>query len=562
MSYSLESLTDDASELLLGLMDCLPLGVAITDAQGVILKVNSAFSSITGYSAHEASGQSLSLINPREAAVDNEDEKETWAQRRDGSLFPREQILHPVQGRRGGITHHIALISDLTQHRQNENHIERLVYYDELTSLPNRQMLLQHLAQLIEVGLRDEITFAVLLIDLDRFKTFNDSLGHPVGDKILQEAAQRIATAIRRTDMVSRQGGDEFIAVLTHLNGPEDAAIVATTILAAMAKPIAVDGHLLTVTPSIGISLFPHDAISPETLLRCADTAMYHAKELGRNNYQYYTPVLNSRVQERMTLETDLRAAMSEGGLSLHYQPQVDLKTGAIIGAEALLRWRRQDGSWMPPALFIPVAEECGLIVSLGAWVLAEACRQRQAWNVSGLPFFPIAVNCSALEFRQSDFKQRVLETIGAHGLGTDEIELEITESILMDGPELVRPVLDQLRAAGIRVAMDDFGTGYSSLAYLKQFPVDRLKIDASFIRELDQDATSCAIVQSIIALGNNLSLALIAEGAETREIIDLLSSFGCHSVQGYGICRPIAAPAFETWIAQRLDLPLQAQVD
>lgn len=552
MSYSPESLKDDASELLLGLMDCLPLGVAITNTQGLILKVNPAFSSITGYPAHEVNGQSLSLINPRKTEVDNENGDEVWAQRRDGSLFPKQQLLHPVQGRKGMVTHHIALISDLTQHRKNESHIERLVYYDDLTSLPNRQMLLQQLAQLIEIGQRDEVTFAVLLIDLDRFKTFNDSLGHPVGDKILQEAAQRIETAIRRTDMVSRQGGDEFIAVLTHLNNPEDAAVVAGNILTAMAQPISVPPHLLTVTPSIGISLFPHDATTAEALLRCADTAMYHAKEEGRNNFQYYTPLLNHRAQERMTMETALRAAMIAEELSLHFQPQVDLQCGKIIGAEALLRWQTEDGNWIPPSQFIPVAEECGLIVSLGAWALEEACRQRKQWNDIGLPSFPIAVNCSALQFRQRGFKQLVLDTITAHGLGADEIELEITESILMDSPELARTLLEEFKEAGISVAMDDFGTGYSSLAYLKKFPVDRLKIDAAFIRELDQDAINRAIVQSIIALGKNLNLNLIAEGVETAQIIDLLAQYGCHAVQGYGICRPMAASALENWIAGR----------
>jgi len=554
MSYSPdETVVENAPALLLGLLECLPLAVAITNAQGLILKVNAAFSAITGYGEQEASGQGLALLEARERTNPAEDgDKAGWGRRRDGSLFPTRRTVHPVYGQRGTITHHIAVISDLTQHRQSETHSERSTHYDELTGLLNRQMILQQLVKLIEDGQRNKAAFAVLLIDLDRFKTFNDSLGHAVGDKILQEAAQRIESVIRRTEMVFRQEGDKFVTVLTHLNGPEEAAQVASNIQTAMAKPISVPPYLLTVTPSIGISLFPHDATSPETLLRCADTAMCHAKEKGRNNYQYYTPALNFRVQERMALETDLRAAIAAGELSVHFQPQIALSGGEVIGAEALLRWQRQDGTWTPPAQFIPVAEDCGLIVSLGGWVLAQACRQRQEWNALGLPSFPIAVNCSALQFRQPNFKQFVLDTIAAHGLAPDAIELEITESILMDSPDLARKMLEELRLAGIRVAIDDFGTGYSSLAYLKRFPVDRLKIDGVFIRDLDRDVTNRAIVQSIITLGENLGMVLVAEGAETAPVIDLLAELGCYGVQGYGICRPIPAPALAAWILSR----------
>ncbi|RTL55563.1 MAG: EAL domain-containing protein [Rhodocyclaceae bacterium] len=551
MTNSLVSEIESGASLLLReLLACLPLGIAITDRDGQILQVNGAFSALTGYQAHEVTGKHLEFIaSPRLPNPDAAPGAESWGQRRDGSLFPRHQVLHPVNGQDGALAHQIAVISDLTKHKQDESHIERLAYYDELTGLPNRQFLLQQLAGVIEREQRENTTCAVLLIDLDRFKTFNDSLGHSAGDVILKEAARRIESAIRRSDTVSRQGGDEFIAVLSQLHGPEDAAIVANNILAAMAKPIPVGQHQLTITPSIGISLFPHDANTPESLIRCADTAMYHAKEQGRNNFQYYTPVLNHRVQERMSLETALRGALLNGEFSLHFQPQIALDNGMITGAEALLRWRRSNGSWMPPDQFIPVAEDCGLIVPLGQWVLEEACRQRRQWNELGLPAFPIAVNCSALQFRQPAFKDQVVDTIAAHGLGPQHIELEITESVLMASPECAQSVLGELKALGIQVAMDDFGTGYSSLAYLKQFPVDRLKIDAAFIRGLDQDATSRAIVQSIISLGRSLGLSLVAEGVETQDMRLLLNQLGCDYAQGYGICHPLPAAQFEAWV-------------
>ncbi|HEX5392410.1 MAG TPA: EAL domain-containing protein [Rhodocyclaceae bacterium] len=546
-----QSMEENASELLQGLMETLPLGVAITDPAGQVLRVNPAFSAMTGYEEGEVSGSGLTFID---CHADNGTRNGYWAKRRDGSLFPLHHTRHAVHDRQGAVAHHIAVIADLTQPPSYEHPVARLAYYDELTGLPNRQTLLQQLSSLIgdSRSPQEGGTFAVLIIDLDRFKTFNDSLGHAIGDGILCEAARRIEATIRHTDMVSRPGRDEFIAILTNLNSPQDAGIVATNILGAMARPVVVDGHALTVTPSIGISLFPHDATTSEALLSHADTAMHHAKEKGRNNYQYYTQDLNQRAQQRMVLETGLRTAMASGELSLHYQPQVHWNNGSIIGVEALLRWQKADGSWVGPAEFIPVAEECGLIVDLGQWVLDQACRQRRRWNELGLPPFPVAVNCSALQFRQGDFLRQVMDTLAAHNVGPGEIELEITESVLMSNHELAGQILAEFKSAGIRIALDDFGTGYSSLAYLRRFAVDRLKIDASFIHDLEKDATNRAIVRSIVALGRSLNIELVAEGVETDAIAKAAFVLGCNYLQGYGLCRPLPADKLEDWLAAR----------
>lgn len=533
-------------------------GVAITDANARILDVNEALTRMTGFSRAELVGSSASCFEQKRAiheialrSTSMALPTEEWCRRKDGSVFPCRRSMVAVVGRRGKITHHVIVIADLTEHKTSEAHIERLAYYDGLTGLPNRLLMMDRLGQAINAAKRSGELVGVLVIDLDRFKHVNDSLGHPVGDQVLREVARRIEDVVRRADTVSRRGGDEFIVILSSLRNPSDAEAVTANIQAALEKPMPLAGRQLKITPSVGISLFPGDGQDAEMLIRCADTAMYHAKDNGRNNYQYFTAAMGHRAQERLALEVDLYAAFDAGEFSLHYQPQVHMASGALVGVEALLRWRRKDGSWIPPARFIPVAEECGLIQQLGAWVLEEACRQRQEWTRQGMGSFPVAVNFSALQFRQPDLPRFVIDTATRFGLAPGELELEITESVLMDNPAQSGRYLQELRAAGIGVSIDDFGTGYSSLSYLKQLPVNRLKIDASFVRDLENDPANRAIVQSIISLGRTLNISLVAEGVETVDAFQLLGALECDVAQGYGICPPVQPAQLTAWLME-----------
>jgi diguanylate cyclase (GGDEF)-like protein len=417
--------------------------------------------------------------------------------------------------------------------------------HDFLTGLPNRMLLNDRVGQAIALARRHTRKVAVLFLDLDGFKHINDSLGHPVGDKLLQSVAKRLVDCIRGSDSVSRQGGDEFVVLLLDLEHAEDAAVTARRMLETVALPHSIDRHDLHVTASIGVSVYPDDGLDADTLIKNADTAMYQAKENGRRSFQFFKPAMNVRAVERQFIEEALRLALERRELVLHYQPKVNLMTGAIAGAEALLRWTHPTRGPIAPADFIPVAEECGLILPIGAWVLREACAQARTWMNAGLPVTSMAVNVSAMEFRDKNFLDGLFAILRETGLDPRFLELELTESVLMKRAEFTASILQTLRKRGVQVAVDDFGTGYSSLSYLRKFPVDALKIDQSFVRQISTAGDDTTIVKAVIGMARSLKLRVIAEGVETLEEVAFLRAYRCEEAQGYYFSRPVPAQQF-----------------
>lgn len=424
--------------------------------------------------------------------------------------------------------------------------MSHMAEHDFLTGLPNRALLVDRLAQAITLAQRHGKRVGLMFIDLDHFKHVNDSLGHAVGDQLLQSIATRLQACVRLSDTVSRQGGDEFIVLLAEVEAVKDAIFIAEKLSEAMAKPHLIEGHRLHVTLSIGISLYPDDGQDVETLLRNADIAMYQAKNMGRNDYQVFTPDMNDRAVARQSIEKMLRHALEHGEFVLHYQPKVDLATGAITGAEALIRLQHSDHQLLYPEQFISHAEDCGLILPLGCWALREACRQTQAWLQSGRDLSQIAVNVSAKEFHSKDFLSRVRAILNDTGLDPRRLELEMTESSLMHDTEPTLAVLHALKDIGVQIAIDDFGTGYSSLSYLQRFPIDTLKIDQSFVQDIIGNAGE-AIVSAVIALGISLKQRVVAEGIETRHQLTVLQSHSCAEGQGFFFSRPLTAEDFAT---------------
>jgi diguanylate cyclase (GGDEF)-like protein len=417
--------------------------------------------------------------------------------------------------------------------------------HDFLTGLPNRMLLNDRVGQAIALATRHTKKVAVLFLDLDGFKHINDSLGHPIGDKLLQSVAKRLVDCIRGSDSVSRQGGDEFVLLLLELERAEDAAVTARRMLEAVAQPHTIDQHDLHVTASIGLSIYPDDGLDAETLIKNADTAMYQAKENGRRSFQFFKPAMNVRAVERQFIEEGLRRALERQEFALHYQPTVNLMTGAITGAEALIRWTHPTRGSIAPAQFIPVAEDCGLILPIGAWVLREACAQAQAWMDAGLPITSMAVNVSAMEFRDKNFLDGLFAILSETGLDPRSLELELTESVLMKHAEFTASVLQILRKRGVQVAVDDFGTGYSSLSYLQKFPVDALKIDQSFVRQISTAGDDTTIVKAVIGMARSLKLRVIAEGVETLDEVAFLRAYRCEEAQGYYFSRPVLPQQF-----------------
>jgi diguanylate cyclase (GGDEF)-like protein/PAS domain S-box-containing protein len=533
-----------------------------TDVGGHVTYLNVVAERMTGWSRVEAAGHPLEEVlrlvdattreavqNPMELAIR---ENKTVGLtpnclliRRDGVEAAIEDSAAPIHDRRGHVTGAVMVFHDVSKARALSLRMSYLAQHDNLTDLPNRILLNDRLTQATALARRHGRKLAVLFLDGDRFKHINDSLGHAIGDRLLQSVAQRLLDCVRRSDTVSRQGGDEFVILLSEVAHAQDAAVSAEKILVAMSAPHRIDHHDVHLTVSIGIVTYPDDGTDAETLVKNADFAMYDAKNNGRNNYQFFRPDMNVRAMERQSIESGLRDAMERGEFVLHYQPKMNLETGGIIGVEALIRWHHPQRGLVPPAQFIPVAEDCGFIVPIGRWVLHEACHQARAWQDSGLRPVRIAVNVSAVELRANDFVAGVNDILTETGLDPRYLELELTETFLMQDSKSTVAVLQALKGMGVQLALDDFGTGYSSLSYLKRFPIDSLKIDRSFVRDLTTDPDDASIVTAVISMGKSLHMGVVAEGVETREQLAFLQEQSCPEGQGYYFSRPVAPEEF-----------------
>jgi len=532
-------------------------GVVITNADRRIVWVNEAFCRITGYGADEVVGETpRALAAARQSPALAKEilralrERGMWSgeianRRKGGAVFPEWLSVSTVRDAQGRVSNYVALFSDISERKASEERIRFLSEHDFLTGLPNRALFEDRIEQLIVCAQRTGERFAVLFIDLDRFKTINDTCGHTVGDLLLKEVTARIGSVLRNSDTVSRQGGDEFIVMLRQIEAGEDAARVAEKLIEAIGAPCRLDGHEVLTSPSIGIALYPDDGETMSALIRNADTAMYHSKDQGRNTFSFFSPAMNSAALERLALERGLAYAIQRRELSLHFQPQLAFADGQLLGAEVLLRWHSAELGRVPPERFIRVAEETGLIRQIGEWVIGEACRQGAAWQRAGLPSLTLAVNVSAVQFAQKDFVDRVRDILASSGYDGRRLEFEVTESVLMESPESRIGVFEALRASGIALSIDDFGTGYSSLSYLRRLPIDKLKIDRSFIADLGADVDDETITETIIRMAQQMGLKVVAEGVETAAQADFLRQRGCDAMQGFLVSAPLPADAF-----------------
>ncbi len=529
--------------------------IVVTDATQRIVSVNQAFCGITGYAENEVLGTLPTTMNlGTDTAGWNEiknslDACGHWSgelepRRKGGDGFPAWVSVSTVVSERGVPRNYCFIFSDITERKAAEEQIYRLAYFDSLTSLPNRSLLYSLLEQALAEAHRRHGHGAILFIDLNRFKHINDSFGHSPADTLLAEVGRRLTGCLRKEDVVSRLGGDEFVVALFDTNRRDDAAIVARKLLAALAEPFFVEKHEVLLSASIGISIFPEDGRDAETLIRNADVAMYRAKQLGNSSYLFYSREMNLRSLERLKMEGNLRHALERGEFTLHFQPQLDLASGRITGAEALLRWEMPGHGPISPAQFIPVAEETGLIIPIGEWVIGATCRQLRAWLDAGLEPVKIAVNLSPRQFSQN-LPHTILQILNAHGVPPELLEVEITESMLMHNADAVVAMMQEFAAAGIYMSLDDFGTGYSSLSYLKRFPIDTLKIDQSFVRGIPRDADDSAIATAIIGMAKALRLRVIAEGVETPEQQAFLKQSGCDEIQGFLFSKALPAEPF-----------------
>jgi diguanylate cyclase (GGDEF)-like protein/PAS domain S-box-containing protein len=538
-------------------LDSIGDAVISIDAGGLVTYINAVAERLTGWSRKEAAGRRLAdvlrIINvdTRETASDSmglaicENRTVSLAPnsvlvRRDGAEAGIEDSSAPIHDRRGQVTGAVMVFRDVTAARALSLKMSHFAQHDGLTDLPNRILLNDRLIQAMAMAQRHGKKLAVLYLDIDRFKHVNDTAGHTAGDRLLQSISKRLLDCVRSSDTVTRQGGDEFVILLSEVAHAQDAAVTAEKILATLSEPHSIDKLELFVSASIGIATYPGDGTTGESLLKNADAAMYQAKDCGRNNYQFFKAELNQHAGERHRLESDLRVALERREFALYYQPKVNLRTGAITGVEALLRWHHPTRHLILPTRFIDIAEDSGLIVPIGKWVLREGCRQARAWQAAGVAPMTMAINISPVELRAKNFVRGVCEILAETGLASRYLELEITETFLMQDPQSTGLVLQELKDLGIRLALDDFGTGYSSLSYLKRFPIDTLKIDHSFVRNLTTDADDASIVSAVVNMGRSLDMRVVAEGVETHEQYTFLKKQHCPEAQGNYFGEPV----------------------
>jgi diguanylate cyclase (GGDEF)-like protein/PAS domain S-box-containing protein len=529
-----------------------PEAVMITDSQLKIIRVNAAFTRTTGYSEAEIKGCLPSILSSKrhdnsfyKAMWDDLNtygqwQGEVWNRRKDGDIFPEWLNINSVKNKAGMITHYAGIFSDISNQHNVRQKLHDLAYYDALTGLPNRELFQNRLHEAIKLASRNEDKLAVMFLDLDNFKNINDSLGHRTGDQLLKIVADNISNSIRSSDTVARLGGDEFTIILSDIKCHESIKILAEKIIKVMEKPIEIqDGKTLYVSTSIGISIYPDNGNDVESLLKNADTAMYQAKDAGKKSFKFYTPEMSIRFNERVQLESELRQAINNGDLNVVYQPQIECSTGKILGFEALARWYHVQRGWISPVIFIPIAEEAGLISKIGDWVLKEACHQLKKWQDNYSHTLKMSVNISSHQIHDKDLVGKVISIINTSNILKGSLELELTETSLMDNIDSTISTLAELSNHGVSIAIDDFGTGYSSLGYLKRFKIDKLKIDKSFINDITTDSNDAEIVKTIISMAHNLSMNVIAEGVETEAQLNYLINNGCNEVQGFYFCEP-----------------------
>lgn len=547
----------DSLRLLDKVFDDSREGIIVTDAEQRIVSVNRSFTKITGYSMEEAFGKTPSLLSSghhdehfyrnmwRNLNRFGHWQGEIWNRRSNGEIYPEWLSISAVLDSEGQPSNYVGFFSDISERKAVEARMEFLAFHDALTGLPNRTQARNHFEQAMAFAHRAQAKLALLFLDLDNFKTINDSLGHEVGDILLKKLASMLQSATRETDSVSRYGGDEFLIQLSNARDSDTITDITEKILLHLAKPFDVGGYELSTSFSIGIAIYPDDGRDFDTLLKKANTAMYKAKEAGRNTYRFYTEQMNIDALEHLKLLNGLRRALENGEFTLHYQPQMEIGSGRIVGAEALIRWNHPEFGIIPPSRFIPIAEESGLIVQIGEWVLREACRTAAGWGN-----LAVAVNLSAIQFRQANLVETVFRAIEDFGLDPSLLELELTESVLLQDSRNVMAAIQQLKKNGIKLAIDDFGTGYSSLSYLKRLEVDKLKIDRSFVKEMADNPNDAAIVAAIVQMAASLKLKTIAEGVEDEKTLEALRTLRCDEMQGYLFSRPLPQDELEALLA------------